>query len=71
MSEQNEYEIERSGNLEYVIVRCPHGHFSRGMKVGETKLRLGLTCCHAALNSRNRAPLFSTFVRVFTALSLQ
>jgi hypothetical protein len=39
MSKQAEYEIERKNNVEYVIVRCPHGHLSRGMKVAEMKLR--------------------------------
>ncbi len=51
MSEQNEYEIERKNNLEYVVVRCPHGHLSRGMKVGETKLRLSLTCTNTKCNA--------------------
>jgi hypothetical protein len=50
MSKQNEYEIESKGNLEYVIVRCPEGHLSRGMKVGEMKLRLGLTCTNTTCN---------------------
>jgi hypothetical protein len=51
MSEQPEYEIERKNNVEYVIVRCPHGHLSRGMKVAEMKLRLSLTCTNTKCNA--------------------
>jgi len=51
MSEQNEYEIERKNKLEYVVVRCPQGHLSRGMKVGEMKLRMGLTCTNPKCNA--------------------
>jgi hypothetical protein len=51
MSKQNEYEIERRNNLEYVIVRCPNGHLSQGMKVGEMKLRMGLICTNPKCNA--------------------
>jgi hypothetical protein len=37
--------------LEYVIVRCPNGHLSQGMKVGEMKLRMGLICTNPKCNA--------------------
>ncbi len=44
MSKQNEYQVESSNNVEYVVVRCPKGHRLRGMKVSEMKVRQTFAC---------------------------
>jgi len=50
-NETQQYRIEREGAREYIVVRCPHGHLSRGQKVDDLKIKQTLTCtnatCHA------------------------
>ncbi|MHB1023454.1 MAG: hypothetical protein ACYC46_07705 [Acidobacteriaceae bacterium] len=46
------YRIEREGALEYIVVRCPHGHLSRGQKVDDLRIRQTLTCTNTTCNAQ-------------------
>jgi hypothetical protein len=37
MSTQYEYEIESDGGLEYVVVKCPQGHWSARLDLYQLK----------------------------------
>jgi hypothetical protein len=43
-TKEQQYEVERQGAVEYVVVRCPTGHRLRGMKVGEMMVRQEVSC---------------------------
>ena len=43
-TKEQQYEVERQGAVEYVVVRCPTGHRLRGMKVGDIKIRQEVSC---------------------------
>ena len=44
MSKQNEYQVESSNNVEYVLVQCPKGHRLGGVKVSEMNVRQTFAC---------------------------
>ncbi len=56
-TKEQQYEVERQGAVEYVIVRCPKGHRLRGMKVGDIKVWQEVACLECKERWRVLAPL--------------
>ena len=56
-TKEQQYEVERQGAVEYVVMRCPNGHRLRGMKAGSMMVRQDVSCTECGWTRMVLAPM--------------